>query len=97
MIEQISGFPIRVVSHYPIPLTMLPLTSGPIVAVGWRAVLARNVNDLSVLLRTQVATARLNIRSRWQLGPGSGTQSQERRAQAMDRGEQSPYLPRRRG
>ena len=39
MIEQISGFPIRVVRHYPIPLTMLPLTSGPIVAVRWRAVL----------------------------------------------------------
>ena len=39
----------------------------------------------------------LNTRARWQLGPGSGTQSQEHRAQAMDRGEQPPYLPRRRG
>ena len=96
MIEQISGFPIRVVSHYPIPLTMLPLTSGPIVAVGWRAVLVAQRERLGVLLRTQVATARLDTRARWQLGPVSGTQSQERRAQAMDRGEQSPYLPRRR-
>jgi hypothetical protein len=33
MIEQIDVFPIRIVSHDPVPLTMPPAVSGPIVAV----------------------------------------------------------------
>src|ERR1700730_14924345 len=38
MIEQIDGFPIRIVSHDPTPRTTPP-TSGPIVAVRWRDVI----------------------------------------------------------
>src|SRR6478672_1002920 len=39
MIEQIDGFPIRIVSHDPTPPHTTPPTSGPIVAVRWRDVI----------------------------------------------------------
>ena len=58
MIEQIDVFPVRIVSHHPVPLTMPPPALGLIVAVRWRDVFCR-------------ALLRLNSRARWQLERGS--------------------------
>jgi hypothetical protein len=38
MTEQIDVFPVRIVSHHPVPLTMPPPASGPIVAVRRRGI-----------------------------------------------------------
>jgi hypothetical protein len=73
MIKQIDVFPVRIVSHHPVPPHNATPASGPIVAVRWRDVFCR-------------ALLRLNSRARWQLERGSGTQSLEHRAQAPDRG-----------